>query len=76
MRWSNETKVDYFNLSPGTYEFKLRSKKKKNVISPLLEAPAISICGPWFLNRIAISIYATFAVDFAVYLTMLIIKTS
>ena len=56
--WSNETKVEYFNLSPGTYEFKLRSKKE-NVISPLLEAPAISIAAPWFLNRIAISIYAT-----------------
>ena len=56
--WSDKTRVQYFNLSPGTYQFKLRSKKE-NVVSPLQEAPAISIAAPWFLNRIAISFYAT-----------------
>ena len=56
--WSDKTRVQYFNLSPGTYQFKLRSKKE-NVVSPVLEAPAISIAAPWFLNRIAISFYAT-----------------
>ena len=49
--WSDKTRVQYFNLSPGTYQFKLRSKKE-NVVSPVLEAPAISIAAPWFLNRI------------------------
>ena len=56
--WNDKTTVQYSNLSPGTYQFKLRSKKE-NVASPVLQAPAISIAAPWFLNRIAISFYAT-----------------
>ena len=55
--WNGITTVQYFNLSPGTYQFKLRAKKE-NVMSPVLEAPTISIAAPWFLNRIAISFYA------------------
>lgn len=55
--WNENTSVNYSNLSPGTYQFKVRSRNE-NIISSAVNAPAINIAAPWYLNRIAISVYA------------------
>ena len=55
--WSEENTVSYANLGYGKYRFKLRSKGN-NLVSDIISSPTLYINPPWYLNRIAISIYA------------------
>jgi len=55
--WTENTTVNYANLNYGSYRLKLRSQKESQ-LTDVITSPLIYINPPWYLNRIAISVYA------------------
>lgn len=56
--WSNESSISFYNLSPGNYTFKVRSRLG-NDLSENIASHTFTIAKPWYLSRLAWFTYIT-----------------
>src|SRR5690606_37028048 len=54
--WSNRSEKEYTNLSPGHYDFKVKSRNAKGYESAVSNYP-FAITSPWYANTVSYAIY-------------------